>query len=219
MKRFRDKKFMDLLDTGVFGRRFKHIPVTGSTNDHAAELAGQAGKPGNEDIDGTLILSDVQTGGRGRFNREWVSPPGGLWFSLIFRTSLPPDKVPAVTLRAAFSAAQALIIDYDIDVTIKWPNDLYHDDRKFGGILSEEKRAGDLRYIIMGMGLNIDVDRRYLDKLENKTVNIRDLTNKKIIPENLLANIMGRFEDMYFHYANTGDLDSIFRNITKILRY
>ena len=109
MERFDDKRFLGSLDTRKFGRRFIHLPVIGSTNDYAAELISNTEVPELDDIDGTLILSDKQTGGRGRFNRDWLSPPGGLWFSIIFRTGLTVDKIPSVTLIAAFSAADILI--------------------------------------------------------------------------------------------------------------
>jgi BirA family transcriptional regulator, biotin operon repressor / biotin---[acetyl-CoA-carboxylase] ligase len=216
MHSFDDKKFNSSLDTGILGRDLVHLSVTGSTNDHASSLVESMDISGP---DGTLIIADEQTGGRGRFNRDWISPPGGLWFSLICRTSLSIEKVPSVTLIAAFAAADTLICEYDIDAYIKWPNDLYCRNSKFGGILSEEKQFKDLRYIIMGMGLNIDIDRKYLDRLENSAVNIQELTWKKIIPESLLAHILKRFEDMYLYYDDTGDFGSIFKNIRKILRY
>jgi len=219
MKRFDDKKFKSRLDTDLFGRNLIHLADIGSTNDHSAELIEKTGPSKAGEIDGTLILADRQSSGRGRFNRGWVSPPGGLWFSLIFRTGLSLDKIPAITLVAAYSAADTLIVDYGIDVTIKWPNDLYQGDFKFCGILSEEKTAEDSKFIILGMGLNIDIDKDYLDSLENKAINIQDLTAKKVLPEDLLANILKRFEDLYTYYEKTGDLDSIFKKIGNILRY
>ena len=155
MKRFDDKKFLGMLGTETFGRTFFHLPVTVSTNDHAADMLDNAGGQGLDNLDGSVILSDEQTGGKGRFNRRWLSPPGGLWFSLIFKTELPEDKIPAVTLIAAFSAASILMDSYGIDVSIKWPNDLYSRDLKFGGILSETKQSGSIKFIIMGMGFGL----------------------------------------------------------------
>jgi BirA family biotin operon repressor/biotin-[acetyl-CoA-carboxylase] ligase len=219
MTSFDDKKFKSLLDTVLFGQNFIHLAETGSTNDYAAGLIAEAGSSKPGDIDGTLILADRQSCGRGRFNRGWVSPSGGLWFTLIFKTGLSLEKIPAITLLAAYSAAAMLMSDYGIDVTIKWPNDLYRGDFKFGGILSEEKIAGESRFILLGMGLNIDVDKDYLEGLENKAANIQELTQKKVTPESLLADIVKRFEDLYTYYEKTGDLDSIFKKIEKIIRY
>jgi len=142
MKRFDDKRFQGLLDTDRFGRKLVHLSTTASTNAYSEAILDDAGPLELETIDGTLILSDEQTGGRGRFNRQWLSPPGGLWFSLIFKTGLSRNKMSPITLIIAYSAAKTLMKEYDISVCIKWPNDLYSKDRKFGGILSEEKRAG-----------------------------------------------------------------------------
>jgi len=219
MRRFDDKRFQESLDTRVFGRSLIHLPQIGSTNDYSAEIIDSIKGPGIDNIDGTLVLSDKQTGGRGRFNRKWLSPRGGLWFSLIFRTVLSVSKIPALTLIASYAAADILINDYGIDVNIKWPNDLYCKDKKFGGILSEEKEVSGQRFIIMGMGLNINVYRSFLEGLETKAVNIQDLTEQVVVPEKLLAGIMKRFEELYLYFSSTGDLDSIFKKIEKILRY
>ena len=186
---FDDEKFKSQLDTNLFGQNFIHLAETGSTNDYGAGLIAKAGSSKPGDIDGTLILADKQSSGRGRFNRDWVSPSGGLWFTVLFKTGLSLEKIPAITLLAAYSAADTLMSDYGIDVTIKWPNDLYQGSFKFGGILSEEKTAGESRFIILGMGLNIDVDKDYLKSRENKAVNIQDLTEEKIPPEILLATM------------------------------
>jgi len=137
MKSFNKEKFRRLLDTDIFGQNLIHFSSITSTNDHAINMLNNIDEPKLESINGMLVLSDQQTGGRGRFNRQWLSPPGGLWFSLIFRTDLNMDKIPAITLIAAFCAADVLIRCYDIDVNIKWPNDLYCKDYKFGGILYE----------------------------------------------------------------------------------
>lgn len=219
MKSFDEKKFLKFLDTSVFGRRIAYLPVTVSTNDLAADMLDNVEGSGLRNINGTVIVSDEQTGGRGRFSRGWLSPPGGLWFSLIFETGLSGDKIPAVTLIAAFSAAHILINSYDIDVSIKWPNDLYFMDQKFGGILSELKRTRSRQFIIMGMGLNIDIEKKFLKSLDNRAVNIQSLTKKMVEKEKLLAAILKRFEELYGYFSKTGDLNSIFKNIKKILRY
>ena len=219
MKRFDDKRFQESLDTRVFGRSLIHLLEIGSTNDYSAGIIDSVKDPEVDEISGTLVLSDKQTGGRGRFNHKWLSPHGGLWFSLIFKTVLSGSKVPALTLLAAYAAADILINDYGININIKWPNDLYCADKKFGGILSEEKEVSGQRFIIMGMGLNIDIDREFLEDLDNKAINIQDLTEQAVIPERLLAGIMKRFEELYLCFSSTGDLGSIFKKIEKILRY
>jgi len=219
MRIFDDNRFLGLLDTRLLGRRLVHLKVTASTNDHAAGIIDNMTELAVGDAEGTIVLADEQTGGRGRFNRQWLSPPGGLWFSLIVKTELSQDRIPAVTLIAAFAAAQALTGLYGIKVNVRWPNDLYSGDRKFGGILSESKNAGTHKFIIMGMGLNIDVDEKSFRPLRGRAVNIQDLAGEKIDKERLLADILRRFEDLYTYYACSGDLDSIFKRLGKMLRF
>ncbi|MCD4669013.1 MAG: biotin--[acetyl-CoA-carboxylase] ligase [Actinomycetia bacterium] len=219
MRRFNKEKFKRLLDTSVFGQNLIYFPAIASTNDHAFNMLGGIDGSELENLNGTLVLADEQTGGRGRFNRQWLSPPGGLWFSLIFRTGLRADKIPSITLIAAFCAADVLIKHYNINVNIKWPNDLYCKDYKFGGILSESKKIGPSHMIILGMGLNIAIDKKSIDKIDKKAVNLQDISKKVIEPELLLVRILKNFEEQYNHFSKSGEIGSIFKKIEKILRY
>jgi len=219
MRAFNDKEFLQLLNTNSFGRKLIHLPTVTSTSDHAFGLLEKADDKKLKELEGTLVLADEQTGGKGRLNRSWLSPKGGLWFSLIFRTKLPQDRIPVLTLIAAFSAASILIADYGVEMRIKWPNDLYHKDFKVGGILSEETDISGQRFIVLGMGLNIDVDKNDLATLENKAANIQEFTKDTVNPQKLLAGIMDRFEEIYLYFSNTGDLRSIFKKMEKILTY
>lgn len=219
MKNFNTEKFKRLLNTSVFGQNLIYFPAIASTNDHALNMLDDFGASELESINGTLVLADEQTGGRGRFNRQWLSPPGGLWFSLIFSTDLRTDKIPSLTLITAFCAADVLIRFYNIDAAIKWPNDLYYKDHKFGGILSESKKTGLLQFIILGMGLNIAIDKKIIDKIDKKAINLQDISKTVIEPELLLARILKNFEEQYNHLSQSGDLESIFKRIEKILRY
>lgn len=219
MKSFNTEKFKRLLDTEVFGRSLIYFPGIISTNDQAINMLDSIDetKPGS--LEGTLILADKQTGGRGRFNHEWLSPQGGLWFSLIFRTDLRIEKIPIVTLIAASCAADVLIRSYGINVSIKWPNDLYCGDYKFGGILSESKKVGSFHMMVLGMGLNITIDKKIIDKIDKKAINLQDISKKVIVPELLLARILKNFEERYNYFSQSGDLDLMFKKIEKILRY
>ena len=219
MKNFNTEKFKRLLDTDVFGQKFIHFSSIASTNDHAFNMLDSIRASKLENINGTLILSGEQTGGRGRFNRQWLSPPGGLWFSLIFSTGLRTDKIPSLTLIAAFCAADVLIRFYGIDAAIKWPNDLYYKDHKFGGILSESKKIGPLQFMILGMGLNIAIEKKNLDQIDKKVLNLQDISKTVIEPELLLARILKNFEELHDYFSQSGDLGSIFKRIEKILRY
>jgi len=125
----------------------------GSTNDRARELAGE----GAEDV---AVLADEQTGAKGRLERAWASPSGGVWLSLVCRPDLPPAQVPVYTLVAAVATAEA-VRGVGVDAGIKWPNDVLvgDDERKLAGILTEmEGEADRVSWVVVGIGLNANVD-------------------------------------------------------------
>ncbi|MEF8814344.1 MAG: biotin--[acetyl-CoA-carboxylase] ligase [Halovenus sp.] len=123
----------------------------GSTNGRARELA----REGRSDV---VVLSDQQTGGRGRLDREWQSPTGGVWLSVLARPEIPPAHAPAMTLAAAVATTRA-VRDLGVDASIKWPNDVLVGDRKLAGILTEmEGEADRVSWLVVGIGLNANVD-------------------------------------------------------------
>ncbi|HEX9697061.1 MAG TPA: biotin--[acetyl-CoA-carboxylase] ligase [Actinomycetota bacterium] len=118
-----------------------------STNDEAARLA-RAGAP-----EGTVVVADMQTAGRGRLGRTWLAEPGtSLLASWIVRPSIPRDDFPLLTLAAATAAAEAVERESGVAITVKWPNDLRAGGRKIAGILAES--IGDGAAVI-GLGLNV----------------------------------------------------------------
>ena len=134
----------------------------GSTQERARELA-RSGTP-----HGTLVVAGVQTGGRGRLGRRWGSPEGGLWMSLVLRPNLDASLAPRVTQTAAVGVTKALW-SFGIEARIKWPNDLLVAGRKVCGILAESGakhsagrvepiEAGRLDYVVLGVGMNANLD-------------------------------------------------------------
>ncbi len=130
---------------------FHHFPVLGSTSDTAAELARQGA------AQGTVVHADRQTGGRGRGGRQFCSPPGGLYFSVILQPVLEPADFPLLTLTFGVGLAQGLKRMTGVQPQLKWPNDLYLADRKLGGILTESGplRAGLPEFVVVGVGINV----------------------------------------------------------------
>ncbi len=128
-----------------------HFSVLGSTSDTAAELARQGA------AQGTVVHADSQTGGRGRGSKQFCSPPGGLYFSVILRPALEPADFPLLTLAAGVGLAQGLKRMTGVQAQLKWPNDLYFADRKLGGILTESGplRAGLPEFAVVGAGINV----------------------------------------------------------------
>lgn len=140
------------LTTRTLGRgENRCLPEADSTNNVAKRMA-LAGAPG-----GSLCLAETQTAGKGRLGRTWCSPAGqGLWVSVLLRPQLPPERAPLLTLCAALAMAQAVRETAELDVKIKWPNDLVYQGRKLCGILLEIGADPDaIEYVVVGTGLNV----------------------------------------------------------------
>jgi BirA family biotin operon repressor/biotin-[acetyl-CoA-carboxylase] ligase len=129
-----------------------HLETLDSTNNLAKELAAR-GAP-----EGTVVVAEAQTGGRGRLGREWDSPPGlGLYVSLVLRPMLPPMDLPQLTLTTAVAVARAVRRVAGVAPGIKWPNDLLLNGKKLGGILTEMESESDrIRHVVVGLGLNVN---------------------------------------------------------------
>ena len=134
-----------------------------STNRRARELAAD----GAEDV---VVLADEQTGGRGRLERQWSSPSGGIWMSVVLRPDVPPAHAPAFTLAAALAVTTAAR-EAGVDAAIKWPNDVVvptaaadagetgYGGSKLAGVLTEmEGEADRVSWLVIGMGINVNVD-------------------------------------------------------------
>jgi len=133
--------------TGPLLGGMDYLAETTSTQDRARELAAAGA------AEGTLVVAERQSAGRGRRGRSWLSPAGGLYFSLVLRPQLPLVSLPLVSLAAGAALAEAAGVG-----GLKWPNDLLAPDgRKLAGVLLEAELLGEeALYLILGIGLNLD---------------------------------------------------------------
>ena len=131
------------------GWRVLWFPTVESTNDVAARLA-DTGEP-----EGTVVVADAQTAGRGRHGRVWVSPPAaGLYTSVVLRP--PADALDLMTLTAGVALAEGLRAATGIETGVKWPNDIYVNGRKVAGILAEGgASSGGATHVVLGFGINL----------------------------------------------------------------
>lgn len=142
------------LETSVIGCRIRCHRSLSSTMDAARRLA-QGGAP-----EGAVVLAERQTQGRGRFNRQWVSPPGlGLTLSIILRPSL--DRLRLLNMAASVALVEAIHSDTGLPATVKWPNDVLINGKKVAGILIEARLGAEVAseaggYAILGVGLNVN---------------------------------------------------------------
>ncbi len=137
----------------TIGSEIFFFPSIGSTNTEAAELAARGQR------EGTVIIADNQTEGRGRRGRTWLSPAGkNLYLSIIVRPDFPPRDAAMLTFMSAVACASAIQRLSSVRLSVKWPNDLMVADRKLGGILTEMKTdANGINYAVIGIGININL--------------------------------------------------------------
>jgi BirA family biotin operon repressor/biotin-[acetyl-CoA-carboxylase] ligase len=172
-----------------------HFEEVASTNDLAKELAAR-GAP-----EGTLVVAEAQSRGRGRLGRQWNSPPGtGLYVSLLLRPPLPPTEMPQITLTAAVAVARALKRVTGVAPGIKWPNDLLLAGKKLGGILTEmETESDQIRHLVVGLGLNVG-NRAFPEELADMATSLA-LGLGRPLPKNsrlaILKAWLEEFEDLY----------------------
>lgn len=137
----------------VVGRRLVYLDRTTSTNDIASRLA-RDGEP-----EGTVVVTDEQSAGRGRLGRTWVAPPNSsVLASVVLRPVLPPSLLAQLTMAAAVAVAEAVAKVARAVTEIKWPNDVLVEGRKLAGILAEAELAGDeVVWTVVGIGVNVNV--------------------------------------------------------------
>jgi BirA family biotin operon repressor/biotin-[acetyl-CoA-carboxylase] ligase len=142
------------LRTKYLGQAVIYYDEIESTNDAARRLAQQGAQ------EGTLVVAERQTQGKGRLGRLWVTPRGeALSFSFILRPQLLPQEAPRATLVSAVAVAQALRALTGLEVKIKWPNDLLIEGKKIVGILTEMNSEIDrINYLVVGIGINVNMD-------------------------------------------------------------
>jgi BirA family biotin operon repressor/biotin-[acetyl-CoA-carboxylase] ligase len=150
------KKIRDGLSNrnATIGSEIVFFHETGSTNTAATGLAAKGWR------EGTVIIADSQTEGRGSRGRTWVSPAGkNLYLSIIVRPGIPPWEASILTLMSAVACTSAIQRLSSVPVSIKWPNDLMAADKKIGGILTEMKADADkINYAVIGIGINLNLD-------------------------------------------------------------
>ncbi|MCG9479049.1 MAG: biotin--[acetyl-CoA-carboxylase] ligase [Actinomycetia bacterium] len=203
------------LNTVQLGKPILYFNFVDSTNSYAAQLE----KITDSIAPGTVLLADIQTRGRGKLEAEWVSPAGGLYFTLAVKKELKHRDLPKMTLIAAYAAARAVNALYKLQVAIKWPNDLYCKGKKLAGILTETENGSQIGYINIGTGINVNTHLSDLKKYGHQSTSISQQLNKKVAREKLLAEIINNFEQVYFNFLKTKDFAALFEKIETILIY
>jgi len=170
------------------------VPSVDSTNNACKRLAAE-GAP-----DGTVVLTGCQTAGKGRRGRTFVSPPGGLYFSVILRPHAKPEALMHLTAMAAVAAARAVFAVSGVYPDIKWTNDLVLGGKKLCGILTElaaEADSGMLEYAVVGIGVNCNTDTAALpEPARDVAVSLREAVGTAVDPNALAAAMVRRLHEL-----------------------
>ena len=174
------------LRTELLGRRIIAAEALPSTNAEAKRFAASE--------EGTVVIAEVQTSGRGRMDRSWHSPRGGVWMSIILKPQIPPAQTFRVNIAAAVAVARALEGLYGLEVKIKWPNDLMVGGRKVSGILTEIGADMDrLDYAVVGIGINANLDPADLPE-GWKATSISSELGRKVLRAELVRRVLEELE-------------------------
>lgn len=189
------------LCTERMGRSLVYLPQTDSTNIYARKLA-QKGYP-----DGTLVVAESQTAGKGRRGRNWSSPAGSsIYMSLLLRPDIPPYCASMITLVAGMAVSQAVGEMTGLPARIKWPNDVVVNGRKICGILTEmSTEMESIHYIVTGIGINVN-QQDFPEEIMATATSLRIEAAKKISRSALIACTMAWFEVYYDQFLKTKDL-------------
>ena len=159
-----------------------------STNALAKRLAD------NNAGEWTVVVSEAQTKGKGRAGHSWISPKGGLWFSIILRPRIDADKIPLIQFLAANGLRQAVDQATGLSSQVKWPNDLVMSGKKLAGILIETRIDGKVVYAVIGIGLNVNMTDKMLP---SGAVSLFTATDQKFDLEDILDLILEALEKCY----------------------
>lgn len=166
-------------------------PCVPSTNTLLKALAASA-LP-----DGSVLVAEKQTAGRGRLGRAFESPDGGLYLSRLLYPKRPVEEIPTLTPCAAVAVCRAVERVCGIYPEIKWPNDLQLGGRKLCGILTESSTARGERFVVLGVGINVNTDRKKLPpELRGSAVSLSDFTGKRVDIEGLARAVVEELDVM-----------------------
>lgn len=181
------------LNTSYIGREIVYLEKTGSTNKEAKKLADKEGR------EGTVVIAEEQTKGRGRLNRSWMSAPyENILMSLVFRPALPPSKIFSLTMITSIAIVNAVKKTTGLKTKIKWPNDIYYNNKKLAGILTELNAGRNkINYAIIGIGLNVNFDPGKYPEIKEIATSLFNETGKIISRSELLQTILTEIEKEY----------------------
>lgn len=200
------------LQTEMIGDNIHHLQTIDSTNEYLKRI-------GDKSTDGTVVISEEQTRGKGRMGRTWQSKSGeGIWMSLLLKPNIIPFKAPFITLVAGVSVVTALR-KLNVPAQIKWPNDIILNDKKICGILTElSAEIERVNYVIVGMGMNVK-NMYFSGELEHKATSLYK-EGYVLQRVDIVDKILYEFEKNYIDYIENDNKEhvlNLFRQYSNII--
>ncbi len=182
------------LKTDIIGKELQYFKETESTNILAREMARSVDE-------GTVVIAESQTGGRGRMGRKWISPEGGIWLSIILKPRIQPLYAPRITLMAGVAVART-ILSYGLGARIKWPNDVLIKGKKVCGILTEIGAELDtIEYVVVGIGIDANVDMEsFPEEVRESSTSLKKELGKQINRIEFVQKLLEEFEILYMKF-------------------
>jgi len=189
------------LDTSVIGKHIVHFSEVPSTQDIADKMA----RDGAEE--GTCVIAERQTSGRGRRSRNWASPfKDGVYISIILRPNLKPLHIIQIPLIAGVALVKAIQKTTNLEASIKWPNDIFLSGRKVAGILTEVNCDIDtVHYIVLGMGINVNTRSTTLPReVKGIATSLSQECGHEVSRVDFLKNLLAELEKAYGEFVANG---------------
>ena len=188
------------LETEIVGKNISYHITTDSTNRIAKELANGGA------ADGTVVIAEEQTGGKGRLGRSFFSPKyKSILMSIILKPRFLPHDAPKCTLMTAVAVAKAMI-RFNLQPAIKWPNDLLYDGRKIVGILTEiSAEMSRINYIVIGIGINVNINRdEFPEDIRDIAASLSEVKGKSVSRAGFLRALLEEFDKLYIEANQNG---------------
>ena len=198
-----ETEIKEQLRTKVLGQTIYYKDEIDSTNNKAKELARKGAK------EGTLVVADQQTSGKGRLGRVWESPAGtGIWMSIILRPNILPQYASQITLVAGLDMCEAIQEVTGLNAMIKWPNDVVVGGKKVCGILTEmSAEIEGINYIVVGIGVNVNM-KHFPETLPYASSLVLQ-GGKEYSRKEIITNFLERFDKDYEQYKVKPDLEAL----------
>ena len=202
------------LKTKIIGQQAYYFDSLDSTQNQALKMAGD---PAN---DGSVIIAEKQTGGKGRSGRKWVSPKGGIWLSLILYPKFDISITTLFPIASALALSKAIEQVFKISPELKWPNDLTIKSKKLAGMLVDVSlESNKIEKLVLGVGINFDVDVKGIEKTLKKTPNFYGVASlgehKKEVKASYLVQVFFIELEKIYESLNKKDIKKIISEWTE----